>query len=278
MPRTLSATQITTYLMCPRKYGFRYVEHLPPEFTASALSFGSAIHSALEWFHLEKLEGRAPDPEEVVKIFRADWDAEQEKPIRWKEGEDANTLREKGEALVRAYVEKFHDVAVQSAELRFDVPIIDPETGEVFEETLTGYFDLVLEGDTLCEIKTAARRFDEDTLRRHVQISAYAYAYRARYGRDPKIAVVQLLKTKKPAIEIASTERTKADDAFFVHLASEVAKGIDAGAFPPSPGWACDGCEFATACASWRGTVPVRQTDEDSNTGDASIAAEEEAA
>lgn len=274
MPEKISATQITTYLMCPRKYGFRYVEHLDPEFASSALAFGSAIHSALEWFHLEKLDGRTPEPDAVIGIFRADFDAEQEKSIRWKDGETAEDLRTKGEALVYAYVEAFKDAKIRAAELPFEVPMIDPETGEVFEERLRGYFDLLLPDDTLCEIKTAARRYDEDTLRRHVQLSAYAYAYRRLYGRDPKITVVQLLKTKKPAIEIASTERTKADDAFFVHLASEVAKGIDAGAFPPSPGWACGDCEYANACAAWRGATPLVEVNP--NAGD--DVAEEEAA
>ena len=68
-PLILSATALTTYLMCPRKYGFRYVERIPPEFQAGAFAFGRAVHSALEWFHGEKIIGKVPEPEAAVAIF-----------------------------------------------------------------------------------------------------------------------------------------------------------------------------------------------------------------
>jgi CRISPR/Cas system-associated exonuclease Cas4 (RecB family) len=254
-PRVLSASQLTTFLMCARKWAFRYVEEAPPEFRSSALAFGSAVHSALEWIHLEKLEGRAPDPDVAARIFRADWTAETEGRLRWKEDEVADDLRDKGEALVRLYIEKYRDLSIRAAELPFEIDLVDPETGEVMEHRLRGYFDLLLPEDTLVEIKTSARRFDEENLRRRIQLSAYAYTYRRMYGRDPTITVVTLLKTKKPAIEESTTPRTKEDDAFFVHLASEVARGIDAGAFPPNPGIFCRDCEHQTSCAAWRGAV-----------------------
>lgn len=75
-PRILSASQLSCYLMCPRKYAFRYVERVEAEHRSAALCFGSAVHSALEWFHDERLLGHSPDVLDVISIFMADWDSE----------------------------------------------------------------------------------------------------------------------------------------------------------------------------------------------------------
>lgn len=252
--RTLSASQINTWLSCHRKWAYRYVERVPREFRASALAFGSAVHSALDWLHGEKLDGRTPEPAKVGQIFRADWDAEQEEPIRFKDDESFDDLRSTGDNLVRQYAERLGDTPIEATELAFEVPLVDLETGEILEDSIRGYVDLLLADDTLVEIKTAARRISDDDLRRRLQLSAYAYAHRLRRGRSPKLAVVSLMKTKRPSVEISATERTPDDDAFFVHLASEVSRGMDSGAHPPNPGWQCSDCEYAKTCRAWRGT------------------------
>ena len=251
--RALSASQITTLLACARKYAFRYVENVPPESHSSALAFGSAVHSALDQFHTERLDGTYPDLDAIVRTFRADWAYECEKPIAWKDGETADDLGAMGEALVRLYVERFRDLPIVATEARFEVPLIDRTTGEVMEPTLKGYFDLLVPDHGIVEIKTAARRFDQATLAKKIQLSAYALAYRELRGADPTITVVTLLKHKKPAIDVQTTTRTRDDDVFFVHLAANVARAIDARAFPPNPGWMCGDCEYARACAGWRG-------------------------
>lgn len=129
--RRLSASQIGTYLLCARKYAFRYLENAEPEFRSPALSFGSAVHSALDWWHLERAEGRTPEIAKALQIFRADWTAEQERPIQWGEDETPDLYLKMGETLVRLYAEELGDVEVRGSEIPFQVPLIDPTTGEV---------------------------------------------------------------------------------------------------------------------------------------------------
>ena len=43
----LSYSAISTYLTCPLKYKFHYIDQLPPAFTSSSLAFGSSIHEAV---------------------------------------------------------------------------------------------------------------------------------------------------------------------------------------------------------------------------------------
>lgn len=258
---TISPTQITTYLQCPRKFAFRYIQRAPAEFKPSGLAFGSAVHGALEMFHRRLLDGDRVQPEEIVSAFLTDFAAEEAGDLRFKDGQDAQAMRALGEALVRLYVEEHADLKVVAAEWPFQVPLHDPVTGEVLGPDLRGVFDLLLPDDTLVEIKTAARAYDENTLARNLQLSAYAYAYRVAFKRDPAIRVVALLKQKKPRIERYEARRSETDDAWFVHLASEVARGIQAEAFPPNPGWPCGDCEYQESCRAWRGgmtsTVPA---------------------
>jgi len=43
----VSYSQISTYLNCPLRYRFQYVENRPQERISIALPFGSAIHMAI---------------------------------------------------------------------------------------------------------------------------------------------------------------------------------------------------------------------------------------
>ena len=70
--RPLSASQISLWLSCGRKYAFRYVHRLESEHRPAALSFGRAVHSALETLHLAKLDGEKPDPTSIVRSLAYD--------------------------------------------------------------------------------------------------------------------------------------------------------------------------------------------------------------
>jgi putative RecB family exonuclease len=252
---TISASRITCYLQCPRKFAFRYIEKLPVTEKPAALAFGSAVHSALQHFHEERMAGRTAKAEEIVFLFQSDWAAALVDDLNFKEGEDAKSMQTLGEALIRAYVAEHGELAVKAVESPFEVALADPATGEVLGPNLKGIFDLILDGDIVTEIKTAGRAYDAGTLARHLQLSAYHYAYRMLHGRSPLMKVTALMKQKKPRVERYEAIRTAEDDAFFVRLAAEVVRGIEAGIFPPNPGWPCGDCEFAEPCSKWRGNV-----------------------
>ncbi|MCZ7681158.1 MAG: PD-(D/E)XK nuclease family protein [Sandaracinaceae bacterium] len=269
--RPLSASQLTAYTMCPRKYRFRYVDRLPSEHRPAALAFGRAVHSALEALHLARLDGASVDSARLVRIFRADWQAEVDQGLSYKTDESANMLRWYGEHLVAEYAKWLADRPLVAAEQPFEIDLVDPETGEVYDERIRGYFDVIFraEGaDVIGEVKTLARRYDEGTLARKIQLSAYAYAWRQMRGRDPTILVVELLKQRQPQVVEATAERSTEDDAFFVRLALDVADAIDAGAFPPNPGWSCGDCEYAKACRRFRGAPALCGADVPPRVGD----------
>jgi len=238
----VSASKLTTWLQCGRKFRFRYVDRVRPPWKASALGLGSAVHAALETFHQQRAGGASMTPESVAALFRIDLAAELADEVRFKDDEDATDLAATGEQLVRMYAAANQNVEVIAAEVPLELEVV---RGVV----LRGVFDVLLGANRVRELKTAARDFDAEGLARNVQVSAYAWAFRALNGRDPVIEVVAMLKLKHPRIETHEVTRTAAQTAWFVQLVVEVARAIEFGVFPPNPtGFACSTCEYAEMC------------------------------
>ena len=193
----------------------------------------------------------AMSPEAARALVRIDWAAEGVEAIRFKDGEGPDDLAATGKRLVRLYAAENQDVEVHAAEVAFELLVADGVT-------LRGVFDVLLAGDRVREMKTAARDYDEGTLARHVQVSAYAWAYPALFGCPAVIEVVALLKTKVPRIVKHEVSRSSAEQAWFVELAVEVAGAINTGVYPPNPSWACADCEYAEACQQSGGSRSAR--------------------
>ena len=104
-PRTISVSQVNAYLGCPLKYRFQYVDKIPRPWRAAAMAFGTSIHAAVEWFHRERLAGRSAELTDVLKVFDADWYAQNVEPLVFSERESREGLAEKGRAMLQLYVE-----------------------------------------------------------------------------------------------------------------------------------------------------------------------------
>ena len=248
MPEHLSVSQINCYLNCPRHYMFRYIEKCEPEFIYSALAFGKAMHSALASYN-ESLQTDAPLKTETVQaLFRADWQAETVQPLRFGSTETAESLLATGQTLLAEYVTAKKPEVV-ACEESFEVMLRDPDNGDVLvEKPFVGVFDL-RSSTGFVEFKTAKSALDDNTLSRHLQLSAYTYAYQLIYRKMPTVEVIQFLKLKKaPRIEWCRVVREWRDIRFFLNCAAQVSRGIEKGIFPPNPGWSCANCEHAKVC------------------------------
>jgi putative RecB family exonuclease len=252
-PRTSSLSQVQAYLFCPLKYRFQYVDKIPRPWRASALAFGSSIHAAVEWFHRERLDGRTPDLTEILKVFDADWYAQNLEPLVFSERESKDSLAEKGRAMLQLYTESVNGAKPVAVEQSFEVVLADPETGELLDVRLRGVVDLVEEGETLVDLKTAARTLEQGGLERHLQLSTYALAFFLLHGTIPKLRLDMLLKTTKPRLERHDTTRTVEDLSWTARLIQQVAMAIQTEHFFPNPSWRCGECEYFAHCQRWRG-------------------------
>jgi putative RecB family exonuclease len=249
----LSISRVTTYLGCPLKYRFQYEDQLPRPWRVAAIAFGTSVHAAIEWFHRERMDGRSPSVEEALSVFEADWFAQNVEPLVFSDKEDAESLKAKGLALLTSYLVLMETVQPKAIEAPFVLPLVDPVTGEDLDVTLRGTIDLVEEGDTLVDVKTAGRMPENGGLERHLQLSTYALVFYLLHGVIPALRLDILLKLKSPRIEQLPTTRSLPDLAWTARLIASTARAIEQGHFYPNPSWRCSECEFYAACQAWRG-------------------------
>ena len=254
----VSVSQVQAYLACPLKYRFQYVDKIPRPWRASAMAFGSSVHAAVEWVHRERLAGRSPDLTQVLQVFDADWYAQNMEPLVFSERESKDSLAEKGRQMLQLYVESENGVKPVAVEQWFEVDLADPETGEVMALRLRGVVDLVEEGDTLVDLKTAGRTLESGGLDRHLQLSTYALAYLLLRGTIPKLRLDLLLKTARPRLERHETTRSVQDLSWTAQLIREVALAVETEHFFPNPSWRCQECEYFAHCQRWRGYEPPK--------------------
>lgn len=249
----ISVSQINLYLLCPLRYRYQYVDELPRPCKAAELAFGSAVHSAIEWWHKERQAGFIHEWADVAAIFAADLNAQAVDDLRFKNGDDLESLTSKGKELVEVYIKHFKGAMPKAVEQGFRVPLVDLDTGERLTMPLDGYFDLLEEGDTVVELKTAAKVYDLTTITQHLQLTAYAYAFGWLRKREANLRLDILTKTKKPQLHSFEVFRDKNDMVRFFHLAKRVIEGIKARHFYPNVGWQCPNCEYFDVCQKWRG-------------------------
>lgn len=249
---SVSISQVNAYLGCPLKYRFQYVDRLPFPWRTSNLAFGTSIHAAVEWFLKELMAGNFPTVTQVQDLFRADWYAQNLDPLVFAHWETPESLANTGSELLARFVDqtKLPPLAVEE---RFEIELADPETGELLDVELRGFIDSIEEGPTLVELKTAARAFDDGSILRHLQLSAYALVVFLRTGSIPALRLDALVKTKVPRYDRNPTSRTVEDLAWTARLIRRVASAIEDGHFFPNPSWRCTECEFFAACQQWRG-------------------------
>ena len=260
--RVLSISQVNCYLGCPLKYRFQYVDRIPRPWRAAGMAFGSSVHAAVEWFHKERMSGGSPELSEVLKVFDADWYAQNTEPLVFSERESKDSLAEKGRAMIQLYVESTNGTKAVAVEQGWELDLADPETGELLDVRLRGIIDLVEEGGVLVDLKTAGRTLESGGLERHLQLSTYALAYLLIHGSIPKLRLDMLLKTARPRLERHETTRSLDDLVWTARLIREVALAIEAQHFFPNPSWRCTECEYFAHCQQWRGTWPVQSEDE----------------
>ena len=116
-----------------------------------------------------------------------------------------------------------------------------------------GVIDLVEEGETLVDLKTAGRTLESGGLERHLQLSTYALAFFLLHGSIPKLRLDMLLKTAKPRLERHETTRSVEDLSWAARLIREVSLAIQTEHFFPNPSWRCTECEYFAHCQQWRG-------------------------
>lgn len=245
-----SVSQLTTYLDCPAKYHFGYIERLPWEFQPVDMLFGTVCHQVIADFHQKQPE-TLMTASELQKDFEQRWDKATDSTdnLRFR-SLNAKDFQIRGKHLMELYHQQFHELVPQDIELFFELPMLDLATGRYVEQTIQGRIDLVSDL-TVYEIKTSGKSFTQDQADSSLQLTFYAWAHQFLYNKPAKgLKLIALVKTQKPKIQALSTKRNMSDFSRLYDLMTGVVEAIEKGVFYPNPlnVYGCNNCQFQQVC------------------------------
>jgi len=257
LPDRESYSSLTMYEGCPRRYAFRYVEHLPGHVPPGRFAFGSAIHRAFEVYVRDRIRAHAEGRRGPGLGTLRDACDEALDGAGLEPSELARLHAAAGPVLDR-FVAREATLGTMpvAVELGFGVDVPLPaDQGSI---RFVGYLDRVdraSDGSTvICDYKTGRTRSQAE-VDADRQLTAYAYAASRGALCDPASGV-----PLSPASRLSlyftddgtevTTTRTSAELVRFEHELVAMATAARDRRFDARPeSWRCRWCEYSGTCA-----------------------------
>ncbi len=251
----VSASRLNLWMRCPLAFRRKYLEGVTSPSTPS-LFVGKVVHGVLEHVYRCLMVGTIATTEDVPAFVEAAWTQTMDsEPCVFADAEQETKSRNLVSDLIRAYLSEI-DIASEkpiAVEKKYEVPLIDPITGEDFGIPLVGIVDLVLDGEggpIVTDFKTAASASVSCELQNELQLTGYAYLIREAFGQNESaLEIRQLVKTKTPKIVVHRLPpRTERHFERFFGIVREYLECLDRGVFNGRPSWNCSLCEHSGSC------------------------------
>ena len=211
----VSWSQLNTFRRCPLQYRFRYIDKVKPEYIASSLLVGSAIHSAIELHHRRELEG-APLPglDELEAQFCAEWKVrtEDSAEVRFSKREsDVDAVANLAKRMLNSFLESPHrhtGGVIIGIEERLSEKVLEGC------RPMLGIVDLVFQSDdylVVRDYKTAGRKWNQGNAESNAgQLELYGeLVKRLMPGRKLRFEFIVLTKSKSPVVERFTVESNR---------------------------------------------------------------------
>lgn len=231
----LSYSAISTYQKCPLSYKFLYVDRLPTK-PSHHLSFGSSIHSALEFFYNV----------EVAEPCSLDRLLEELDNVWLREGYEDEVQEQQYKGKGRAILTQFYSENV----LSFAVPIAVEKRFALDMDgiTLSGIIDRIDRlsngGIEIIDYKTNGKLPPKTKINTDLQLPIYHMAVEEMYGTAPeKVTLYFLIPNQRISTRKTKSDVVKAKDAIF-----KVVDNIQAQRFDPFKNPLCPWCDFIELC------------------------------
>ena len=241
-----SYSALQTYLTCPMRYYFRYIEHAEVERTPISIPFGRAFHLVLSERAMKGTNYTIVDAKEDFAVyFRGETEVCEN--LTYKQDEDFLFWDKRGcDMLELALAEWPDDYTVKSVAEAFSVNVPG------LSKPLVGEFDLVtVDGgdETICDWKTATTNWPKGKADRDLQATTFTYAFQKKYAINPLFRFDVYTKAKTPAHHQFYTLRTSDDFDRFVYLAGQIEKAVNTGIFLPVESCMnCAECAYSSRC------------------------------
>ncbi len=239
-PLSLSYGQVNDYLECPARYRFAHQIRIPTP-ASHQLSYGKALHGAVQAYHRRQMQGRPMSLPELQAALDASWESV---GFLTRDHEEARHGAAR-EAMTRFWNEQQSDPARPTA--------VEQEFAFLLgRDRVRGRYDRVDEEPdgrvVITDYKSSDVRDPATAQRRareSLQLAIYALAWEAQHGRLPDQLALHFL-------ESGLVGRSEPGERRLERAQEKVAiaaEGIRAGRFMATPGMArCGFCPFREIC------------------------------
>lgn len=226
----LSHSSISTYLTCPRRWRFAYLDGLRP-LPSGDQALGTAVHTALEMALAEQHAGKTVDR---LALWSQAWER---KPAEIEWGNELPEVYENtgfrllGSEAVKTVFSYLRPQVVDGAlmiekRIELHVPGVDAP--------IIGFIDVIAEDGTVIDFKTAGRAWSVAQAQAETQPLVYLAALNQEgHPHTPgRFKHIVLTKTKTVQVQEIETERTLGELLWFMSVIADVWQGIKRGQFP----------------------------------------------
>ena len=242
----LSATRISTFLKCKRKYWFQYVEHLP-KLSNPSFKLGLACHESLElagkiWIKKEKFS--KTDKQKILGYYDK---------ISIREGIEEMAVHAEGKRLVKNRINDFAlGTKIISLEERFgfgngNYPDLKTNLGI----PLIGAMDKVIELDEdsllVVDYKTSRTAPTADQLKEDLQLSLYDLVANLIWPKYKRIILCLDMLRSEPIYTYRTVEQREDFNKYLTVVYKEMASLKEKGAYA-SLNTFCPWCDFKDYC------------------------------
>ena len=252
----LSYREIQTYMACPLRYYFRYVEQAREPTTSASLAFGHAFHSALR-FHFETIvTGTAqPDVYDLVEEFWAAWHTR---------ADTVAIIDSKGdiESETDEVATRVLDAFLQSPASKPPGRIIglaEELSGSITADLpeILAHVDLITETNAsfiLTDFKSSRCRWDTEQAEDAADKLRLFHEFARRQFCDKPIQlqVVVVSKTKHPCVQLIPLDDSPQRTRQLTRTIQQVWKAIKSHIYYPVRSRIhCSTCPFREPCDEW---------------------------
>lgn len=252
----LSATRISTFLRCKKRYWYQYMEHMP-KLANPAFKLGIACHEALELAGNIWLKG-GPNKEEFTK---AEIDEILAAYLKFsiREGIEDMEVHAEGKQLVLSRLNSFRlGKALMSLELPFGFPNSKyPDLTTDAGIPIIGAIDKVVELDSesllIVDYKTSKTAPTPDQLKEDLQLSLYDLVGSILWPQYSRIILCLDMLKSEPVFTYRTPKQRADFNNYLVEVYNQMLALKEEKQAPASLNIFCPWCNFKDYCSAYTG-------------------------
>jgi putative RecB family exonuclease len=252
----VSHSQVSTFIQCPLKFCFRYVENIPETRVSSALILGGAVHRGLEMYHLARQEKKPrPGIDQLADVIQQSMtEGTKDRELVFGKEEPVGGLKDEAMRLLRGYMEQHHpngeEVIGVEQELGAEIaPYLPPATAII---DLIERFDHTL---VITDFKTSGQSWSEAKAKDGgMQLALYKMAvepFAKDWNCQMSARFVVLVRNKTVKIQEFQVVIDNRVIERVRQVFTSVFEAIERRLFWPNPSFMCPSCPYSELCDAW---------------------------